>query len=825
MDQPESVVSTGCFLQIGNKPEFRKLRQHLISRWRHLDKARTGDLGNSLKERYQVLSSPDDDEFPLGMGSMASELEMELKDIETRVISLASTLCIAERRLDAIGLIKDLYQLFLSCQNVTEDTLDKFPQAYCSLQALARQVLNPSDGDDVDDEMSPDMRYSLLTCHPGMSVMFFSKILTWLSKRKRYMRQFLLRQWRATFAWDHQLESQSLTVTVKEVGKLVNLCDALETFGLLNFVISKLSSALCDVFLDRFREAEQCNLHYEASNGAHTLKTCMSPVFSMELNEEEMLRRSSAVQNFFDALSGILNVTVGNGVHLGSAVGNLLGDSLMEGIIAICLKPYVPFERNKTLIMEKQLESCRELERNFRNRRFLNAESYALQKFLLDYDSILCEKECETLISAFQLAFKLPLEPVTEVHSSLLKLTPNEINWPYPKVEGKVASLDSLLEPYHATISSVMSPSCSVRYAMVYPLNLTIMNSLVETVTAFGFTRFSVQFKLEQQDLTSSRLVLEATSPVGIPAFTYTICLVSWIVDYVERIESTLRKAFRSKSQALAIRYFEVSRTAAWLAIVLGKNHLKEASQSAYVTALSFNNMCFLARSLLEWNIDVEQKLAVAFHCSPCLFGFTYLDVAKKLRHLAVTYLNAFLECQSTQLVHDLKLASGFAKATIGGRSNICHEKIKLCLKQLLCVHSEWKTLLPGHVMRVSYGRLVDSLFTAVILNVLSLEDITSKEANGLDDSLTALMADVEFLFTSEKPPRPEAYCHTWRRMKELIFVLENNLKGIEERWNAGNGPLASCFTPDELRKLIRAIFQNTEQRAAVLSKLTRTVE
>ncbi|KFD57065.1 hypothetical protein M514_01950 [Trichuris suis] len=773
MDHPEALVSTGCYLQIGNERKLRKSRQQLISRWRQLDKALMGDLRNALKQRCQVLASADEDELPLAMGTM----EVGLKDIETQVISLASTLCIAERRLDAIGLIKDLYQLFQSCQNVTEDTLDKFPQAYCSLRTLSRQILNPSD-DDV--EMSPDMRYSLLTCHPAMSEMFFSKILTWLSKRKRYMRQFLLAQWRAAFAWDHKLESQSLTVTVKEAEKLVNLCNALETFGLLNFVISKLSSGICDMFLDRFRKSAPFDVLYEASNGAHTLKAFMSPVVSMEVKEQETLQRSNAVENFFDALSEILDITVGNGVHLGSAVGNLLGDSLMEGIIAVCLKPYVPLEHSNKSIMEKQLDSCRQLERNFRNRRFLNADSYALQKFLLEYDSILCERECESLISAFQLAFNCPLEPVKKVDSSLLKLTAKEICWPYPEAEGKVASLEALLAPYHATISSVISPSCTVS---------------------------------------------------------------SWMVDYVERIECTLRKAFGTTSQAQAIRYFEVSRTAAWLAIVLGKNRLKEACQSAYVTALSFNNMCFLARSLLDLNVDVERRLAAVLRCSPCLFGFMYLDVVKKLRNLAVTYLNTFLECQSTQLIRDLKsptgttliknykselrtvCIAGFAKAAIGGRSSICHEKIKLCLKQLLCIHSEWKSLLPGHVMRVSYGRLVDCLFSTVISNVLSLEDITTKEANGLDDSLTALMADVEFLFTSEKPARPEAYCQTWRRMEELIFVLENNLKGIEERWNAGNGPLASCFTADEMRKLIRAIFQNTDQRALVLSKLTRTFE
>ena len=42
----------------------------------------------------------------------------------------------------------------------------------------------------------------------------------------------------------------------------------------------------------------------------------------------------------------------------------------------------------------------------------------------------------------------------------------------------------------------------------------------------------------------------------------------------------------------------------------------------------------------------------------------------------------------------------------------------------------------------------------------------------------------------------------------------------IVERWANGCGPLAAEFTPEEVKSLIRALFQNTERRALALSKI-----
>ena len=54
-----------------------------------------------------------------------------------------------------------------------------------------------------------------------------------------------------------------------------------------------------------------------------------------------------------------------------------------------------------------------------------------------------------------------------------------------------------------------------------------------------------------------------------------------------------------------------------------------------------------------------------------------------------------------------------------------------------------------------------------------------------------------------------------WPRFEELRHLLGAGLRDIESRWSMGKGPLAVHFAADELKQLIRALFQNTDHRAA----------
>ena len=63
-------------------------------------------------------------------------------------------------------------------------------------------------------------------------------------------------------------------------------------------------------------------------------------------------------------------------------------------------------------------------------------------------------------------------------------------------------------------------------------------------------------------------------------------------------------------------------------------------------------------------------------------------------------------------------------------------------------------------------------------------------------------------------------FVKSWIRFRELIFMLNASLREIEERWAGGKGPLATEFSVEEMKQLIRALFQNTERRAMILARI-----
>ena len=54
----------------------------------------------------------------------------------------------------------------------------------------------------------------------------------------------------------------------------------------------------------------------------------------------------------------------------------------------------------------------------------------------------------------------------------------------------------------------------------------------------------------------------------------------------------------------------------------------------------------------------------------------------------------------------------------------------------------------------------------------------------------------------------------------DMISLLDSDLASIVDRWADGAGPLANSFAADELRTIIRALFQNSEVRQRALNSI-----
>lgn len=222
-------------------------------------------------------------------------------------------------------------------------------------------------------------------------------------------------------------------------------------------------------------------------------------------------------------------------------------------------------------------------------------------------------------------------------------------------------------------------------------------------------------------------------------------------------------------------------------------------------TAVHHNNCMYFAHSLLK--------------LTPQANGTTLVDLALKLRHLAVVPFLEQMKRQKQCLLEFLQ------EAPVSEDSEDLERALKRCLFHLQQLKRAWCEVLPMSVYFKAAGTLLNSVLEHVIGSIFSMEDISSTLSQDLASVFEkAIEQAVDIFDVPDSPmdPRVAAPNHVakWKKFTEMKSLFRFSLREVVDRWADGKGPLAVCFTPDELKKLIRALFQNTDRRAAALAKI-----
>lgn len=98
------------------------------------------------------------------------------------------------------------------------------------------------------------------------------------------------------------------------------------------------------------------------------------------------------------------------------------------------------------------------------------------------------------------------------------------------------------------------------------------------------------------------------------------------------------------------------------------------------------------------------------------------------------------------------------------------------------------------------------------------MEDISTTLANGLVDLIKTVDEKGQSLF--EADTSAVAVIASWQRMLHLQFILDASLVDITNSWKAGQ--ISQTFKVEEVKRLIRALFQNTDRRANALSSIVQ---
>jgi len=299
--------------------------------------------------------------------------------------------------------------------------------------------------------------------------------------------------------------------------------------------------------------------------------------------------------------------------------------------------------------------------------------------------------------------------------------------------------------------------------------------------------------------------------PLPDAAFAFPQCRVSSsTLELLQLVEKGLEYAAATKALTAA-RLFHTVRNVFTLWCAVTPTFHRDAIESLpQVAALAHNSGMYLAHQLVTLGFSYRDKL-------PSLSSPTLVDLVPSLREASAEMLLTSMRLQRDKLKAILTTAGFPGLATDRRLSTGAEQGVRQVLHSLSHLQKVWQGVLPDGVYLRCQGTLLNTVMEELILIITSLEDISADAGEQLVSLLSQLLAKSKSLFS---PEMPERYTRKWAKFEEVVRVLSANLREIEDRWEGGQGPLAKEVPGEQVKQLVRALFQNTERRAALLAKI-----
>lgn len=308
------------------------------------------------------------------------------------------------------------------------------------------------------------------------------------------------------------------------------------------------------------------------------------------------------------------------------------------------------------------------------------------------------------------------------------------------------------------------------------------------------------------------------TQALSKSSFSFPQCQISQFAKSLAKLmDEVMQEAKQTTSSYSARLYYTVRNICELYCAVVPVYHKEEIETLPQQTAVHHNNSMYIAHCLLTLGSRYELAL-------PLSVPVTFVDLVPELRKSGVEAFLAQMRRQRQQLLLSLKEESVFQNIDCDeGVFPKAEKAVHQCLCQLGLLKKVWADVLPVDVYFKAIGTLLNTCLEEIILSVASMEDIAASASAQLDSVFSIVLKQAPSLFTVtsvDKSDHIHLYVRKWFKFQELQLVLGASMQEIVDRWSSGKGPLASHFSADEVKHLIRALFQNTERRAAALGRI-----
>ncbi|KAH8235683.1 hypothetical protein KR032_005265, partial [Drosophila birchii] len=307
---------------------------------------------------------------------------------------------------------------------------------------------------------------------------------------------------------------------------------------------------------------------------------------------------------------------------------------------------------------------------------------------------------------------------------------------------------------------------------------------------------------IAQRDLQDMILVAPNNGPTEVAAnpLLFPRCMISKSAqDYVKLMERIMRQNVNEGSNS-GNPLCDIP--ACLLQTYIGQVplvHRKLLESIPQQSALFHNNCMFLA----HW---VAQQATPDFKSLPA--------VTKSLQATGQRYLRVQINYQISILKEIMEGFEFQSQQTLGTGPL---KMVRQCLRHLDLLKNVWANVLAETVYNATFCELINVLATELIQRVLTLRDISATMATELSDLIDVVLERGPTLFAE---PHQVLQVLLWMKLQQLKTIMNASLKEITELWCNGAGPLTANYKSDEIRHLIRALFQDTNRRAQAMARI-----
>ncbi|XP_039498470.1 centromere/kinetochore protein zw10 [Drosophila santomea] len=291
------------------------------------------------------------------------------------------------------------------------------------------------------------------------------------------------------------------------------------------------------------------------------------------------------------------------------------------------------------------------------------------------------------------------------------------------------------------------------------------------------------------------------TAEVANDPFLFPCCMISKSAqDFVKLMDRILRQPTDKLGDK------EVDPIASIISVMLHtyidevpKVHRKLLESIPQQAVLFHNNCMFLT----HW---------VAQHANKGIESLAAL--AKTLQATGQQHFRVQVDYQSSILMGIMQGFEFESPHTLGSGPL---KLVRQCLRQLELLKNVWANVLPETVYNATFCELINTFVVELIRRVFTLRDISAPMACELSDLIDVVLQRAPTLF---REPNEVVQVLSWLRLQQLKAMMNASLMEITELWGDGVGPLTASYKSDEIKHLIRALFQDTDWRAKAITQI-----